>query len=316
MACFATILRSIALPAMLAAGSCALSGAWADGPASASDGHETPIPRRVKDLEVTLLGIRTDLSGRDLRSPAVGKELRWARIDLRLAQDGEPSRLWLPQGVEIRAGNRRLAPKRLVTYFHEDGTGCLAFPDPRLGAPTDWQVSLEFARSPRYLPYDFWNVFRPEELWTIPQVPVPPPTASRRAARHPSVVIREGVKLRLVEMSGARAAARRGLVKQPAPAIRVRYSPAPRGLNVTLVRATDFKGRLLAAPTAPVPLTPAPTGQERSVVFPLKTQPDSRVVNATFAVHHSRFINFTARPERATASSALARNRGLTPPLE
>lgn len=292
---------------ILAAGAVALSGTLVNA-GGIPTSPPTPIPRRVKGMEVALLGIRTGLSGRDLRSPAVGKEARWARIDLRLSQDGTPSRLWLPQGVEITTDRgTRLSPSKLTSYFHANGEGCLAFPDPRLANASEWKLRLEMARSPRYLPYEFWNVFRPEELWTIPRLPVPRRKAFSKASPHVSVVMREGVRLRLVQLAGARA----GLGTAPkaklnAPSIQVRYSPALTGLNVTLVRATDFKGRLLTQPTAPVAPPRAPGREERSVLFPVKTRPDSRLINATFAVHHSRFLDFIAAPEQATPGREVA----------
>ncbi|MGV3722349.1 MAG: hypothetical protein ACO1SX_15690 [Actinomycetota bacterium] len=266
-----------------------------------------PVPStcKVKDLGVTLLGTRKGLSGRDLRTPAVGRERRWARLDLRLTQNDAPSRLWLPQGVQIIGGaGERYAPAETVTYFDRDGEGCIAFPEPRLKQAAAWKVRLEVARSPRYLPYEFWSVFRPEELWTVPLLPVPPARGVRKASPHASVVLREGVRLRLVQMAGAKAPAPRNMPKKPgAAAIQVRYSPALTGVNVMLVRATDFKGRMLTPPATSLSGPVQGASRERLVSFPVKPQPDSRLVSATFAVHHSRFMEFTARPEPAVAAS-------------
>jgi hypothetical protein len=165
-----------------------------------------------------------------------------------------------------------------------------------------WKVRLEMARSPRYLPFEFWSVFRPEELWTVPLLPVPTPKGSRKASPFASVALREGVRLRLVQMAGAKVPSPAGMPKLPgAAAIQVRYSPVPSGLNVTLVRATDFKGRQLSPPAAAVSAPAAKVSQERLVSFPVRPRPDSRLVSATFAVHHSRFMEFTARPEGAVA---------------
>jgi len=249
--------------------------------------------------------VRKGLSTRDLRSPAAGKETRWARLDLRLHQDGAPSRLWLPQGVVITgARGERCTPTKLVSYFDRDGVGCIAFPEPRLKSTSAWKVRLELARSPRYLPYEFWSVFRPEELWTVPLLPIPAPRSARRASPYASVALREGVRLRLVQMAGAKVAAPDGLPKPPgAAAIQVRYSPAPDGLNVMLVRATDFKGRTLTPPASAVCGPVEKKSRERMVLFPVKTRPDSRLVSATFAVHHSRFMEFTGRPEPAVAAT-------------
>ncbi|MCC2668481.1 MAG: hypothetical protein K0Q72_952, partial [Armatimonadetes bacterium] len=193
-------------------------------------------------VEVTLAGVRTGVSGKDLRTTATGREPRWTRIDLRLMVDGAPSRLWLPQQVRIHGANgRSWVPTRVVSHFGRNGEGCIAFPDPQPRAESGWRFQLELARSSRYLPYEFWDVFRPSELWTVPLVEVPKPRKAEVANAHASTVMREGVRLKLVRMAGSRVPVPAGLAAKPrVPSLQVRYSPPLPGVNVTLLRATDF----------------------------------------------------------------------------
>jgi hypothetical protein len=257
-------------------------------------------------VEVTLGGVRTGVSSRDLRTPAGPREPRWTRVDLRITVDDVPSRLWLPQQLRIRgAGGRLWSPSRLVSYFGRSGEGCVAFPDPHPHAPSGWNFQLELARSSRYLPYEFWNVFRQDELWTVPLVEVPKPRESERGSTHASTVMREGVRLRLVRMAGARMSTPAGLaVKAKSPNLQVRYSPPMPGLNVTLVRATDFSGRLVPLVASPVLEPAGRSDSERSILFALKPQKDARLVNATFAVHRSRYVELTAQPGPGPTTSA------------
>ena len=266
----------------------------------------TPTERKTDRVEVTLGGVRTGMSSRDLRTPAARGEARWTRVDLRLTVNGVPSRLWLPQQLRIHgAGGRLWAPTRLVSYFGRDGEGCVAFPDPHPHAAAGWRFQLELARSNRYLPYEFWNVFKQDELWTVPLVGVPKPQEAERGNTHASTVMREGVRLRLVRMAGARVPTPAGLaVKAKAPNLQVRYSPPVPGLNVTLVRATDFSGRLVPMVAPPVLEPAGRSDSERSILFSLKPQKDARLVNATFAVHKSRYVELTAQAGPGAATAA------------
>lgn len=265
------------------------------------------------NLEVQLLGVQSGRSPRDLRSSATGKEPRWTRCDLQLRWAGAPTRLWLPQGVVLQNGRGGVwSPAQTAVHFRPNGEGSFSFPDPPAQFQGPCKLKLELARSARYLPYEFWDVFGPDELWNIPLLPVPSPRDALPLKTHAAEVIRGGVHLRLVQVVGAQAAQPISKTARRArPSLQVRYSPAFPALNVTLVRATDFGGRSIALAGTPVPSPATKTAAERSVLFPMLPRRDSRVLNATFAVHQSRFVelNLPAVTE-PVRSGSLAIQRG------
>lgn len=101
-------------------------------------------------------------------------------------------------------------------------------------------------------------------------------------------------------------------VQPPAqPSLQVRYSPVAPTLNVTLVRATDFKGRTVPLAAAPVTAPTSSAAGERSILFPIQTYRDSRVLNATFAVHRSRFVELDFGKMGTPARSVPMQTRGV-----
>lgn len=161
-----------------------------------------PLPLQTCEagsLEVQWLGAQSGRSGRDLHSAAVGKEPRWTRLDLRLRLSQAPTRWWLPQRLELRnRAGEVWRPLKTAVYFQPNGEGSFSFPDPPARFKKPGKLRLELARSTRYLPYEFWNVFSPDELWTVPLLPLPNPKAVAPLQTHAASVTRGGVHLRLV----------------------------------------------------------------------------------------------------------------------
>lgn len=277
-----------------------------DAPDAADKPDEVAVPLQTCEsgtLEVQLLGVRTGLSPRDLHTAATGKELRWTRLDLRLRAAGAATRLWLPQGVVLRnPRGEAWRPTRTSVFFRPNGEGSYAFPDPPARLKGPWTLRLELARSARYLPFEFWDVFSPDELWTIPLLPLPHPGGAKTLRTFAANTMREGVHLRLVQVSGAGTPTSVSKVKKmPRPSLQVRYSPVVPALNVTLVRATDFKGRSIPLASAPISASDTRSQGERSILFPMLPRRDSRLLSATFAVHRSRYVelDLPAAPVRA-----------------
>jgi len=282
------------------------------GSADAPEVPPTPLQTCASGmLQVQLLGAESGRSSRDLRSPATGRELRWTRLDLRLRSAGTATRLWLPQSVALRNSRGEVwRPAQTSVFFRPNGEGSFAFPDPPARLKGPWRLKLELARSARYLPYAFWDVFSPDELWNIPLLPLPDARETEPLRTHAANAVRDGVHLRLVQVAGAKAGVSVGRVKQPArPSLQVRYSPATPALNVTLLRATDFKGRSIALAGAPVATATTHSRAERSILFPMVPRQDSRILNATFAVHRSRFVELTL-PEPRQPRSTLTATEG------
>lgn len=298
--------RTITASASLAAAAACLTGPAVGAPDASEAPEEVSAPLQTCEsgpLEVQLLGVHSGLSPRDLRSAATGRELRWTRLDLRLRAAGAATRLWLPQGAALQTPQGEVwRPAQTSGFFRPNGEGSYSFPDPpgRLKGP--WKLRLELARSARYLPYAFWDVFSPDELWTIPLLPLPDPGGAKQLRTYAANTMREGVHFRLVQVAGEGTPTSVSKVKKTArPSLQVRYSPAVPALNVTLVRATDFKGRSIPLASAPIPASDTHSPGERSILFPMIPRRDSRILSATFAVHRSRYVELTlpAAPVRA-----------------
>jgi hypothetical protein len=283
------------------------------GAAGVADAPEEAPPLQTCEsgtLKVQLLDVHTGLSPRDLRSAAAGKEPRWTRLDLRLRTAGAGTRLWLPQGAALTNSRGDVwRPTRTSVFFRPNGEGSFGFPDPPARLKGPWKVKLELARSARYLPYEFWDVFSQDELWTVPLLPLPGAGESEPLHTYAANTVREGVHLRLVQVAGAGARSRGKTKPVVRPILQVRYSPAVPALNVTLVRATDFKGRLIPLDGAPIPALPGGAQGERSILFPMIPRQDSRILNATFAVHRSRFVELNLPATRARVLRGTAPGR-------
>jgi hypothetical protein len=145
--------------------------------------------------------------------------------------------------------------------------------------------------------------FAPEEIWRVRGLPVP---QRDRASGIVATTTRQGAELRL-EVIGAGDPYGRGPGwRQPVPSLRVMALSAPPGLQITLLRATDDRGRAIGA-HGPIPAV-YDSAEYRFRLW--RIPPGAKRMALTFAAHRNRFVEFLAKPARSSTGDNHAPGRG------
>jgi hypothetical protein len=153
-----------------------------------------------------------------------------------------------------------------------------------------WKLRVEFARA---LPLSA----APDFLWTVRNIVAPLPGVA--GVSHAKIT-RQGVTLALLGTAGAGAHSHfpRPDSLQNVSFARVSVRCPSGGLRLTLVRATDDRGRMV------LPASLYRRGEPSQIYLPwqrdydfhLKVPPDARKLNLTFAVHRTRTFEFKVKP--------------------
>jgi hypothetical protein len=232
---------------------------------------------RDGDLDFTLAELATGLRAGDLPRPV--DPGAWTRAAFRVTRNSRPAREWEPVDVMLSdaTGNRWSPPDTFVEpkgdekRFFFGGTLC---PD-----EPAWKLRVRFARV---------SGFAPEELWTVRDLAVPEPGFGE-SAPVTAAAQRQGVTLRVQRVSRW---ARPPLSDLPAEwpyrcALEI-SAPVPDDLRLTVLRATDERGRRLIARFRH-------DGRGRCTVS-LSGPPPLQKVNVTFAIQRCCFVEFVAAP--------------------
>lgn len=254
-----------------------------------------PLPqvRLSGPIQVSLVRFQSGLSPADLRSPAALGQRAWLRADFRVEQKGAVTRAWLPERLRLQdAAGHRWSVEGTRVFYGPDGEGVFAFPQASGSHPFPWRMTVELARATRFMPYEFWGSFSRDELWTLPLIPVPRPGQTRESPASDRTARRQGARLELAEAIGPRVPLRGARATAGVTRLAVRMADASDGTELTLLRATDFKGRWVPL----VARSEVRHPRDREDVFGLQTRPDARTLNVTFAVHRMRMVQFTVSP--------------------
>ena len=107
--------------------------------------------------------------------------------------------------------------------------------------------------------------------------------------------------LRLLGVSGPAAAVWDGYGwNATLPILHTRLSPADSGLRLSLIRATDDQGRMVA-------VSQSLYGGSGKFSFVLNPAPRAKQIQATLALHRPRFAEFTARPTTSRRCASTTR---------
>ena len=82
---------------------------------------------------------------------------------------------------------------------------------------------------------------------------------------------------------------------QPEGGFRIQIDPAPEGMHIALVKITDDQGRVLQSWN--------PSWGGGSFTYQLQNLRNAKSLNITLALHKSRFVEFTVKPQKAAADS-------------
>lgn len=227
-------------------------------------GTAPALPQTVRAgaLEFTLVAFDTALRRRPgfHREPAPPGEEFAGRLDFVTTSNGIPNRVWFPLNArltDLEGQSLRTSPVEWLGS--QQGWSLKLEPAPWPGQT--WRLRVEFSRN---------EAFAPQELTVFAGLRV-------AGSHHVSVDQRQTVNGREVELSALRLdQANDGTWKAEA-----RLAKREPGVSLTLLSARDQRGRKL-------------WHHPRHLTF--RTWRDSETVDLTFAVHASRFAEFTAEP--------------------
>ncbi len=246
-----------------------------------------PATKSDGDLSVTLNGLTAGLKLR-MTSPEssdVVMEVPGVQAVLKLA-GGQAGQIWQAKSVEILdATGNKWTPYSTMTFVKDVGDGEeFTFGGSLWPGEAAWKLRVEFSRTAG---------FDRDELWTVRGIAVP---KAKEMIKLADSTTRGESKLQLVAITGTKAKqpgdmewiAEGGLVN-----ISIRTTPKPEGERVSLVEATDDRGRR-------VEVRPGPDWNSGNNVFGLVVPEGAKTVDCSFVLHKSRFVEFLAKPEFAT----------------
>jgi hypothetical protein len=243
-----------------------------------------PVAKRDGDLEVTLLDFAAGLNHEQEVEPKdrwywIGRQT--TRAVFKVQQAGRERLSWKLQSLLIAdaTGNHwKPSLENPPGIAQGDGNLVAEFIGALWPSEPAWRLRIEFSRT---------NDFMPEELWTLPDVPVPLTnqvlminTSHEANGNSLHIVAAGGVNAELPEPFQSLAMAQRVNL-----AVQMKSSDH----RLTLVKIVDDAGRL-------IPSNEPSPWYENEHSFAFEVPAGAKSFNATFAIHQSRFVEFTAKP--------------------
>ncbi len=244
-----------------------------------------PLKKNDGDLSVTLLDFVSGLH----REQDVLPQYKWywigrttTRAEFDVEQAGKKNPPWKIQSLLISdaTGNRwKPGLEEPVATSPGDHVGA-EFIGALWPSEPAWKLRVEFSRT---------NDFAPDELWTLPGIPVP--ATNQVSALGGSYEVK-GSQLQIVALGGVGAELQepfRSLAD--GKSVNLALTFIARDLRLTLVKVVDNEGRsiLFREPYA---------WFESERCFALENPAGAKSISATFAVHRSRFVEFIANPRQ------------------
>ncbi len=251
------------------------------------DWKTQPLPVSVRDgdLECTLQQFTNGGDSRDpTRATQMGRVFgSSAFIQVASRFLGKGATRWTPIDVTYAdaTGNRyeRQGMGRTSSHANKSrlwAPGMLPFCEPA------WKVEVELARTPD-------SPFRPEELWTVENIPAPD--------WGQIIDINRSTKIGKIEVS------LRGFARGTPTTLNARLDTGEPGYHLTLVKMVDDRGR-------PVVHEPDWTSWWRtnngwaSYDYAMRIRGGARTLTATFALQKTRVVEFLAAPKHLLSPPA------------
>ncbi len=244
-----------------------------------------PLKRNDGDLSVTLLDFVAGLH----RDQDVLPQNKWYWI----------GRTTTRAEFEVEEAGKKNPPWRIQSLLVSDATGNRWKPglEEPLGAPVGDRLELEFIGAlwpsePAWklrVEFSRTNDFAPDELWTLPGIPVP---ATNQVSALGSSYEVKGGQLQIVALGGVGAE-----LQEPfrpladGKSVNLALTFIGHDLRLTLAKVVDNEGRSIPF-REPYPWFES----ERS--FALELAGGAKSISATFAVHRSRFVEFIVKPRQ------------------
>jgi len=235
-----------------------------------------PATRSTGDLAVTLHELKTGVGWpRAEDSPYT---VQFADLCIcvvfSLTQNGAPTEDWVPVSIETSdaTGNRRLNTS--WSFGSSNGWYTIHYQWGLWPGEAAWRLKVELSRRAN---------FAPDELWTARDLSLSETNLSHLPASQTTL---QGTVVQLQRLVPS-------LEQSGVHTLFFSVSPHREGFQFTIVEVTDELGRTVAI------LGHGENGINHTVDF--RPASDAKSLNVTFALHPSRFVEFTVKPEMGPA---------------
>ena len=235
------------------------------------------------NLVVALTGFRTGVPNTRMPHFAKANQANATVLAFRIRENGRSDQPWRARAVEVSdaTGNHWRPFLPPATTPNPESELTLSFAGSLWPGETAWKLRVELSRIAE---------FSDKELWELPNVPIPEPDTADELAIGDDV---PGTTIEAAAIAAPNAEmpeAFRGL-KSDCPTLAIRGSESGQGKRLTLLRVVDNRGKS-------VPFDEPDWREGSDRIFFLHPAEGAHHLHFTFAIHASRFVEFTAKPEQ------------------
>lgn len=236
-----------------------------------------PLPVTAADgpLTVTLDQLLTRCDNATPPRPATKPGESWTYLGLHAAENGRRSENWTVADVEARDATGNVVMAGSSTSGADRGEIRYLFLGSLCPREPAWKVRVEMSRS---------GGFAPGELWTLRNLPLPGLKERKAIGKQTTL---QGVRVVCSDFKGPQAPATQEISIGNAYSLQVAAENWHKGLRMTLVNATDQRGRKVES-------AGSSSSGSGAFSYGLRPLPGSKTVTITLAVHPSRYLDFTA----------------------
>ena len=267
-----------------------------------------PLPqtRTTNSLEISLVKLETGHSFGDFVTTAAPTAIlgTYSAATFDLKENGQPTSDWAVRNVQaVSPANRAAQRQNVIMARSTPGSELCPFGIALWPEDPVWDLTVEAVRTTN---------FPPEEMWTIPGIPVPKPyqtsplsaVTNLDGARfslvevgHTNVVVRTATSTATV---GSQWSSSLSSSQTANTTLGVELTNCPPGLHFSLLSVTTDQGEQIKPTSSTTTFTSTPDsgpGSSRTWLFTFKLPDDCQTFTPTFLIDQSRFLTFRAHPE-------------------
>ena len=250
----------------------------------------TPAIVRQGNLEITFKNLRVGVSGGyEPRVPKPGEEV-WARADFLVRENGAPSDLWFPDGIELADATGNKLRQNSWSSGVQSGAAHLRWRPYLWPSEAAWKIRVEFIRNHEKA------VFSTNELVVVTGLVLP---AVDDVTELNLSTNRLGHTVRVLGLTSGKGTFGDRHSRMSSAGVRIEVDVSPElgtGKRLTVVSVRDDQG-------GKVDSSGAGSGGG-SYSFSYKPEPDAKSLDFTLAVQEVITAEFLVKPEQFTPAKA------------
>lgn len=250
----------------------------------------TPAIVRHGDLEIIFQHLRVGVSGDyEPRAPKPGEEV-WARADFLVKENGAPSELWFPDGIELADATGNKLRQNSWSSGVRGGAAHLRWRPYLWPSEAAWKIRVEFMRNHEKA------VFSTNELVVVPGLALP--TVDDITELNLSTN-RLGHTVRVRGLTSGKGTFGDRHSRMSSTGVRIEVDVSPElgtGKRLTVVSVRDDQGRKVDSSGA--------GSGGGSYSFSYQPEPDAKSLDFTLAVQEVVTAEFLVKPELFTQAKA------------